>query len=170
MCDCPFSALQSFNVRGKGITKGEDDSVPFDAFWSRFSKTIQKHVREIQSIITYAQRLDILHPFPRLGPYPLGHHLGMLQALMVEMRSVEPGKKKATISYSTARQPRATFTVIWDQEWIRCNLVVIGPQEKIRCHMCSSGGKVVPVFCYGGSAPGWEIWLGRTEHTQCRLC
>jgi hypothetical protein len=51
---------------------------------------------------------------PTLGPYPLYKHGGMLQALMVLMRSTEKGKKKATVQYGTARKVRATLTVLWE--------------------------------------------------------
>jgi hypothetical protein len=53
-------------------------------------------------------------PMPSLGPYPLFKHGGMLQALMVLMRSTEKGKKKTTVQYGTARKTRATLTVLWE--------------------------------------------------------
>jgi len=36
--------------------------------------------------------LGIINPFPRLGPFPKFHHLGMLQAIMAVMRSMEKGR------------------------------------------------------------------------------
>ena len=53
-----------------------------DAFWSRSSGTVIKHLTEVRFICRYAERLGIVKPFPRLGPFPRGHHLGMLQAMI----------------------------------------------------------------------------------------
>ena len=57
----------------------------------------------------------IADPLPPLGPFPKYIHLGMLQAMMVIMRSMEPGRGKGgKIKYGTARKVRSTFTVLWD--------------------------------------------------------
>jgi hypothetical protein len=85
-----------------------------DAFWSRSSKTIATHRTEVTFILRYAATLDISRPFPRLGPYPLGHHLGMAQGILLEMRSLEPGKKGTTVSWGTTRQQRKAWTVLWE--------------------------------------------------------
>lgn len=53
-------------------------------------------------------------PLPALGPFPLGQHGGMLEALLLLMRSTEKGKKGATVQHSTARKVRATLTRIWE--------------------------------------------------------
>ena len=65
--------------------------VILDAFWSRTSVTVSGHLREVLFIVKYAERQWIFDPLPRLGPFPLHQHLGMLQAMMVIMRSMEPG-------------------------------------------------------------------------------
>ena len=86
-----------------------------DAFWSRSSKTVSGHVTEVKFISKYADMLGILDPFPKLGPFPKYHHMGMLQAMMVIMRSQEPGQGKGgTVKYGTSRKARGTFTTIWD--------------------------------------------------------
>jgi hypothetical protein len=39
----------------------------------------------------------------------------MMQAIMLEMRSMEPGKKeKSTLQFGTALKLRATTTVLWE--------------------------------------------------------
>ena len=62
-----------------------------DAFWSHSSRTVAGHVREVKLISKYADRLGILSLLPRLGPFPWGHHMEMLQALLAIMRSMESG-------------------------------------------------------------------------------
>ena len=53
-------------------------------------------------------------PMSSLGPFPLGQHGGMQEAVLLLMRSTEKGKKKATVQYSTARKVRATLTRLWE--------------------------------------------------------
>ena len=54
-------------------------------------------------------------PFPRLGPFPHGYHMGMLQAIMVVMRSMEPGTGRGgKVKYGTARKNRSTGTVLYN--------------------------------------------------------
>ena len=64
-------------------------------------------------MVKYAKSLDI-DPFPRLGPFPLGNHLGMKEAMMVVMRAMERGNKGTTVQYRTARQARSTLTILWE--------------------------------------------------------
>ena len=119
---CPN--CQSQNIRGRDLEPGEVEDEAFDAvckrvildaFWSHSSATVAGHVREVKFIIDYARMLAIRNPFPRLGPFPKYHHLGMLQAMMVIMRSMERGRGKNTkIKYGTARKVRSSFTVLWD--------------------------------------------------------
>lgn len=78
------------------------------AFWSHASTTVASHVREAQFMVKYGTALGY-DPLPPLGPFPLYHHGGMTNALMVLMRSTEKGRKHATVQYSTARKARATI-------------------------------------------------------------
>ena len=119
-CAC----CQSQNIRGKPLVPGraEDDAfeccctrVQLDAFWSHSTATVKGHVREVKFMIKYAQRLGINKPFPRLGPFPHGYHMGMLQAIMVVMRSMEPGTGRGgKVKYGTARKNRSTGTVLYN--------------------------------------------------------
>jgi hypothetical protein len=122
---CPFQCpnCQSQNIRGRDIVKGEVEDEAFealairailDSFWYHSTRTVANHVREVKFILAYAESLGITHPFPRLGPFPKGRHLGMLQAIMLLMRSHEPGRKNDTVQFGTARKIRAAYTVIWD--------------------------------------------------------
>ena len=51
---------------------------------------------------------------PSLGPFPLYQHGGMLQAILLLLRSTEKGRKNKTVQYSTARKLRSTLTKIWE--------------------------------------------------------
>lgn len=117
---CP--TCQSRNIRGRDLDPGKAEDAAFeslcvratlDAFWSHATKTIKGHVNEVRFMERYGDALGF-SPFPPLGPWPLGYHLGMLQAMMVVMRSMEPGRYNDTVQYGTARQARATLTVLWE--------------------------------------------------------
>jgi len=118
---CPN--CQSQNIRGVDIEPGvaEDEAfecvvirATLDAFGSRTPSTVKSHVREVEFMIKYGKALRF-DPFPPLGPYPLYQHLGMLQAILVEMRSMEKGRGKdgERVKYGTARGQRSTQTVLW---------------------------------------------------------
>ena len=119
---CPN--CQSQNIRGTDLdpTDIQDEAfesvcirATLDAFWAHASRTVASHVREVKFIEKYAEMLKIPNPFPRLGPFPRRYHLGMAQAIMVVMRSMERGKgRDGRVKYGTARKSRATFTVLWD--------------------------------------------------------
>ena len=85
-----------------------------DAFWNHSTKTVGSHVREVIFSTKYAAMLDIPSHFPALGPVRRGDHQGMLQAIMLVMRSYEPGRGGKTVQFGTARKQRATSTVLWE--------------------------------------------------------
>ena len=86
-----------------------------DAFWSRASRTIKGHLSEVRFSLKYARMAGILDPLPRLGPYPLYYHGGVLQAIMVCLRAMEPASgRDGKVKYGTARKTRATYTVLWN--------------------------------------------------------
>ena len=51
---------------------------------------------------------------PLLEPFSLGHHLGMLQAILLEVWSLEPGRKQDTVSWGTTQNLRSPLTVLWE--------------------------------------------------------
>lgn len=117
---CPN--CQSYNIRGKAIHQHLVEDLVFecmvvratlDAFWSRATKTIGNHVREVRNMARYGSMLGY-PPMPVLGPWPLYSHHGMDAAIMVLMRSMEKGRSGATVKYGTARKARATLTVLWE--------------------------------------------------------
>lgn len=85
-----------------------------DAFWSHALTTVASHVREAKFMVKYGTASGF-DPMPPLGPLPLYHHGGMVQALMVLMRSTEKGRKGASVQYNTTRKAnRATLTALWE--------------------------------------------------------
>ena len=97
---CPN--CQSQNIRGMDLEKEIIEEAAFecmvnraylDAFWSGTSTTVQRHLPEVRYMIRYGKsfRFDPLLP---LGPFLLGQHLGMMQAVLVEMLSMEKGQKE----------------------------------------------------------------------------
>jgi len=117
---CPN--CQSQNIRGRNLREGDAQDEAFeaavtratlDAFWAHASRSVASHVSEVRFMERYGDALGV-DPFPPLGPFPLGQHLGMKEAVMVVMRSMEKGRKKATVQFGTARKARATLTVLWE--------------------------------------------------------
>jgi hypothetical protein len=117
---CP--SCQSQNIRGKGLNPNDINNLVFecmvtrailDAFWSRSSKTIGNHVREVRNMARYGGMLGY-SPMPVLGPWALSNHFGMAAAVMVLMRSMEKGKTGGTVKYGTTRKARATLTILWE--------------------------------------------------------
>ena len=51
---------------------------------------------------------------PALGPWPLGIHHGMKEAILVLMRSMKKGRAGGTVKYATAWKLRSTFTKLWE--------------------------------------------------------
>ena len=120
----PFqcSNCHSQNIRGCNLKTGvaEDEAfdciatrATLDAFWSRASKTVSGYVREVRFMARYGLALGI-SPIPPLGPWPLYSHLGMKEAMMVLMRSMETGRGGARVKYGTARLFRACLTILWE--------------------------------------------------------
>jgi hypothetical protein len=84
-----------------------------DAFWSRSSGTLDKHVSEIRMQLHFQRALGF-NCLPPLGPWALGTHLGMAQALTLECRGNQPGTKgRATVTYETARKARTVHSNLW---------------------------------------------------------
>ena len=118
---CPN--CQSQNIRGCDLNPGYIDDEAFeclviratlDAFWSRASKPVAGHVREVRFMARYGAALGF-PPFPPLGPCPLYCHLGMMQAILVVTHSMEKGRgDNPYVKYGTARKARGTLTILWE--------------------------------------------------------
>ena len=123
-CSFQCANCQSQNIRGTNLDP--DDArdqafecimirVQLDAFWTHASRTVAAHVREVKNMAKYAERLGIESPMPKLGPFPLGQHMGALQAALVIMRSMEKGTgRDGMVKWGTARKLRSTNIVLYD--------------------------------------------------------
>ena len=81
-----------------------------DAFWSREPATVRNHCNEVRFQLRYSEQLqcDLLD---ELGPWELGDHMGMKQAMGILMRSKEPGRDGGgTVKFSTTRKARGVHT------------------------------------------------------------
>ena len=106
---CP--SCQSQNIRGRDLQPNIMADACFealciratlDAFWSRSENTIKGHPQEINFMIRYGSALGFM-PMPPLGPFRLGDYNGLLQALLLEMRLLQPGRRGPTAMFGTAR-------------------------------------------------------------------
>ena len=117
---CPNCHSQ--NIRGINLDPRQAGDQAFealviqatlDAFWSHASGTVNSHVTNVRFMSRYGDALGFA-PMPALGPFSLYQHNGMLEAILLLMRSTEKGKKKATVQFSTAWKVRATLTRLWE--------------------------------------------------------
>ena len=84
-----------------------------DAFWSRTASTLRNHLAEIRQQIKYQRALGY-NCLPPLGPWPLGSHQGMAQAITLECRANEKGTRgRETVTHETARKARTVHTNLW---------------------------------------------------------
>jgi hypothetical protein len=84
-----------------------------DSFWARTPGTLDGHLSEIRFQLRYGKALGISN-LPRLGPWPLGDHQGMLEAITLECRAMEKGTRgRQTVTYSTVRKARTVYTNLW---------------------------------------------------------
>jgi hypothetical protein len=130
-----------------------------DAFWSRASKTVDNHVREVRNMARYG-RMFRYPPMPVLGPWPLFMHLGMDAAVMVLMRSLEKGKGDGTVKYGTARKTRATLTVLWESSPSGGNDMTLSSGLVKGCFVaarCPSEGRWYQHFETGICARMWDV-------------
>ena len=119
---CPN--CQSQNIRGTDLDTSRNIAdacfeslcirAHLDAFWARSKGTVKSHIANANFMVRYGRSLGFT-PMPPLGPFPLGQHNGMMQAILLEMRAMEPGRGgKGTVQFGTARKLRATTTVLWE--------------------------------------------------------
>ena len=160
---CAFQCpnCQSQNIRGTNITPGDAEDEAFvaicvratlDAFWSRSSRTVSGHIREVKKVLLFSRMFGIRNPFPRLGPFPKYYHGGMLQAMMVVMRAMDPGGKR-TLKWGSARKNKSTFFVIWQAS----------PESGGDITLENSKG-----YCYTATcAPGSGSWYKKFSSGCC---
>lgn len=77
--------------------------VQLDVFWARLKNTVSGHLTKARFMARYGAALGFT-PMPPSGPFQLGSHYGMMQAIMLEMRV--PWRKAAKggrVQFGTTR-------------------------------------------------------------------
>ena len=164
---CPN--CQSQNIRGKDleVNKNIADAcfeslcirAQLDSFWAPSEDTVKSHVREARFMVRYGTSLGLV-PMPPLGPFRLGQHNGMLQAILLEMRAMEPGRSKDTVQFGTARMIRSTTTVLWEASPAGGSDIVLstgGVKGRYIATMCPSEGRWYALFTVGVSVRMGDI-------------
>jgi hypothetical protein len=94
---CPN--CQSQNIQGRGLVRNNARDKAFtallirathDAFWAHASGMVRANITEVRFMVRYGAALGF-DPMPPLGTFLLHQHKRMLQAIMLLMRSTEPG-------------------------------------------------------------------------------
>ena len=80
-----------------------------DAMWCRESNTVSGNLRLATRAVEIANALGIGDPFPSMGPFPVDDTLGMKEAAIMLMRSLDAGKYKDTVQFQTMRKIRGVF-------------------------------------------------------------
>lgn len=136
-----------------------------DAFWSRSKKTVADHIREVRFMARYGQALAF-NTMPPLGPFRLGTHNGMAQAILLELRLLEKGRAKldpqgrSTVMYGTARMIRSTSTVLWENSPASGSDIVMSSGQvrgRFVATMCPSEGRWYQHFSAGCAARMGDI-------------
>jgi hypothetical protein len=77
----------------------------------------------------------------------------MMQAILLEMRAMEPGKKAgSTVQFGTARKIRATTTVLWETSPVSGSDIVLssgGVKGRYIATLCPSEGRWYSLFTSG---------------------
>ena len=122
LCSFQCENCHSQNIRGRSLRDSIQDEAfacqvrraNLDAFWSRAKGTVKNNMDEIKNQLRYAKALDFA-PYPSLGPFRLGDDRGMMQAIGMEMRSMEAGTgPDGKVKHSTARKARSAYTNVWE--------------------------------------------------------
>jgi hypothetical protein len=171
---CPN--CQSQNIRGRSLdpTHARDQAfealairATLDAFWSSSTATVKSHVTNVRFMTCYGDALDF-SPMPVLGPFPLYHHGGMREAILLLLRSTEKGKKKATVQYGTARKLRSTLTKLWEASpEAEADIVLSSASRKGRyvATRCPSESRWYEHFALGVAARMGDIVLQDRAYT-----
>ena len=84
-----------------------------DTFWARETSTVLANGREMRIMARKAALVGMACPTPDLGPYPVVDEQGMGIAVLILMRSLDPGRNEEFVQYNTARKMRAAFANFW---------------------------------------------------------
>ena len=113
---CDLCHFRNINKRDPLESKAEDVRLlrcirraNLDAMWSREPSTVAGNLRLAIRAVEIAKSLGIDDPFPSMGPFPIEDTLGMKEATILLMRSLDVGKYKETVQFETMRKMRGVF-------------------------------------------------------------
>jgi len=82
-----------------------------DAFWSRESSTVKGNLNKVKRMLESSKLLGLEGPFKTQPPFPLFDHCGYEVALIMLLRSRDPGKHStAYTQFDTIRSYRSTYS------------------------------------------------------------
>ena len=85
-----------------------------------------------------------LNPMALLGLWPLYQHLGMEEAMMILMPSIEKGRGGDQVQYRTTRRSEACLTVLWQSLPVAGADITLSSGSIRGCHLatlCPSKGR-----------------------------
>lgn len=84
-----------------------------DAFWSREPGTVSGNFSQVNRMESIGDEYGLVSVSPELGPFPLEDTFGMLAAVCLLRRSLDPGRTEALIQFSTARKLRSAYSNVY---------------------------------------------------------
>ncbi len=85
-----------------------------DAMWGRESHTVDGNLRSIKHIVRLCEKVSLEPQLPPLGPFPVRDSLGMNVAIIMLLKSLEPGKYHSHYQqFEMIRKLRAGFANVY---------------------------------------------------------
>ena len=107
-----------------------------DAFWAREPKTVAGNLTEARAGLRNALALGITQPFPSMGPLPLEDKCGMTSAVLILMRSLDPGMNAPTVQFDTIRKSRSMYSNVFHAGLGSCGASVMA-KDKYKTYVTS---------------------------------
>ena len=110
-------------------------------------------------MVRYGKALGFT-PAPPPGSFRLGQHNGMLQAILLEMRALEPRQDRPTVQFGTARNICSTTTVLWETSPASSADIALSTgsmKGRYITTLCPSEGRWYQLFTIGVSTRKGDI-------------
>ena len=111
-----------------------------DSFWARATSTVEDNARELKRHILCLDKIQIREPYaqkyPR-GPLALDDTYGMLTAVSLLIRTLDPGRNSKTVQYGTARSIQLVLSNYCNTTEEGSGLVAVADRQKQ--HFTSGG-------------------------------
>jgi hypothetical protein len=116
---CERCHFQNIYRRSPVRYDGVDEEVMYmirranlDAFWSREPSTVGATLRGAKRMSRTESKYQMPSATPPMGPFPVEDSLGMMGAILVLDRSLDPGVYEDTVQWETFRKTMSTITNI----------------------------------------------------------